>query len=438
MGPPVMSSNGNGVAGRMKHDLKKLCNFKCICHQENLALRHTYSHFSELSKFNELLYDIISYFCNSPKKVKIVENNQVEMDYDKIYSFIKPKEIRWNSFYYATNRVRKLYPALLKTIKQIESNAILKEELKDAQEIYNKLTDFNFIYILNWLSDFLMPICDLNKTLQSNTFELIKLKESIKTTLRILKFDYIEFTRENLNNLNNYDTMNQIDDDKAIKNHLKFGGFFLSLFLSKCKFINNILEYICLEEDQNEFKVSLNYDKLRCFEAKFFVQKASKYLYEELNNIVPGSDSFYSNFQIFSFENFHSKTEAEINQYGNKEILDLYKFYLPDMINEYNEPEDIIIFKWIQVKVKLLKDWKAYIIKTDFINYILNDTFFDSGFEAIKRLIKIYLIMPISNAEVERGFSCLKRIKTLQRNRLLSESISSLMMISLNGVDILE
>jgi len=39
----------------------------------------------------------------------------------------------------------------------------------------------------------------------------------------------------------------------------------------------------------------------------------------------------------------------------------------------------------------------------------------------------------LSNAEVERGFSCMNRIKTKIRNKLLPETLNELMMIDLNG-----
>jgi len=47
-----------------------------------------------------------------------------------------------------------------------------------------------------------------------------------------------------------------------------------------------------------------------------------------------------------------------------------------------------------------------------------------------------FTVLPISNAEVERGFSSMYRIKTYSRNRLLTGILENLMMISLNGDDL--
>ncbi len=48
-------------------------------------------------------------------------------------------------------------------------------------------------------------------------------------------------------------------------------------------------------------------------------------------------------------------------------------------------------------------------------------------------IMKILLTIPIGSCEAERSFSCMKRIKTALRNRLLNININSLMNISING-----
>ena len=99
-GAPSMSSVKDGVAGKMMMENKLLKSFKCVAHQENLAVKHIYKENEELHKFNRKLFDIIGFFEQSPKKIKILEDIQAELDYEKIYHVIKAKEIRWNSFFY--------------------------------------------------------------------------------------------------------------------------------------------------------------------------------------------------------------------------------------------------------------------------------------------------------------------------------------------------
>ena len=55
----------------------------------------------------------------------------------------------------------------------------------------------------------------------------------------------------------------------------------------------------------------------------------------------------------------------------------------------------------------------------------------------ILQLMKITMTIPLSTAWPERGFSALKRIKSLMRNRLLTAMLNALLQISLNGPRIL-
>ena len=54
-------------------------------------------------------------------------------------------------------------------------------------------------------------------------------------------------------------------------------------------------------------------------------------------------------------------------------------------------------------------------------------------FSNLARLIEILLLLPVSNAKVERGFGTMRRIKTDWRSRLSEHTMDSLMRISVDG-----
>jgi len=125
--------------------------------------------------------------------------------------------------------------------------------------------------------------------------------------------------------------------------------------------------------------------------------------------------------------------QSQLNAYGNNEIANLSKRYLAKDPN-YISSIDIIIFEWQKLKRYVAKDLKNLKIKReDLLIYILTNKDFEYGFKGILEIIEIYCALPCSNAEVERGFSTMNRIKTKERNRLLSQTLGSLMMLSLNG-----
>ncbi|KAG2459766.1 ZN862 protein, partial [Polypterus senegalus] len=58
------------------------------------------------------------------------------------------------------------------------------------------------------------------------------------------------------------------------------------------------------------------------------------------------------------------------------------------------------------------------------------------SFPDVARLAHIGLVIPVSTAECERGFSVLKRIKTCLRNRMNKSTLNNLMLISLEDPDL--
>ena len=63
---------------------------------------------------------------------------------------------------------------------------------------------------------------------------------------------------------------------------------------------------------------------------------------------------------------------------------------------------------------------------------LLDDSVVESAFPNIRKLLRLYVLLPQSEAVVERGFSKMKLIMTDKRTRLEPESLDSLMRISYN------
>jgi len=276
-----MSSDNEGVAGKFMRIIPKLLSFKCLCHQEALALKHTYKEFTSLQNFNRQLFEIIGFFENSPKKLIILQNSQSQLDYDKIYSFIKGKEIRWNSFFHATNRVRELFPAIVEALKHMSDGPFKKEDKKCAADPLYKILDFHFLYRLNWLSDFLAPICNLNKTLQASSYKLGDLWSDIQSSIDFLRSCYINNKKPPLSNSENLTIKRETEE--IMKHHLSFSGFHLERFLSECKFINDKEAAYKYSDKQI---ISLRFERLQGMGLKFLVLDAAKFLLKELESIV--------------------------------------------------------------------------------------------------------------------------------------------------------
>ena len=124
---------------------------------------------------------------------------------------------------------------------------------------------------------------------------------TINDLINILKSDYTEFSKPNLNNEDNIGQ--ERSSHEILTHHLRFGGFNLSLFLSKCDFTSNTnVTYECLEGEDEIRVVELEYDKYRAIELKVLVGSATRFLIDELQNIIPENNNLYNNLDIFNFE----------------------------------------------------------------------------------------------------------------------------------------
>jgi len=427
-GAKVMLSDKNGVAGKFKKDIPDLSSFHCLCHQEALALKHTYQHFPEFQNFNKTLFSVISYFDNSPKKLVILQTTQNNLEYENIYKLITAKEVRWNSFFYATNRIRELYPAILETLQTISKGSFKIHEKANAEDLLNRISDFDFLFMLHWLSDFLAPICFLNKILQSSTYKLAELASDVQDSLNFLNESYINVKKVPLNDMDSFSTERTLD--QVIKHHLQFKGFHLSNFLNNVKILNEKEAQFSFNDSTKNYVYQIKFTKLKAISLKFIVLEAAKFLSTELNGMIPDKGNFYKNFEIFNFVNLLKIARDKLGEYGNSEVWSLAQKYLVNK-SEFLLEKDLIILEWYNMKIHLVESLTA----ENHLTYILTEPLFQNGYEGIMELIKIYLVLPCSNAEVERGFSAMKRIKTELRNKLGIGTMLDLMMISLNGVE---
>lgn len=115
--------------------------------------------------------------------------------------------------------------------------------------------------------------------------------------------------------------------------------------------------------------------------------------------------------------------------------LNLDKINLEQDLKKY---EKIFNFETLSSELRLWQSYKLNKQKADLnlnnfssicLHFNINNLkeIFPQIFEAIR----LYLSIPISSAEAERSFSCLKRLKNWLRNRASQELISSSALISL-------
>jgi hypothetical protein len=173
-----------------------------------------------------------------------------------------------------------------------------------------------------------------------------------------------------------------------------------------------------------------------------FVAEYSTAVINAIKNRFPESE-LYSSFSIFDPKEL-PEDNRELNLYGNQEIKLLGDFYGETKYVNGNEFREIIDKEklkqeWNEVKYYLWS-YKNNNEEMDFIRlwkHILDtDENFPLNYPTTILLVRIALLIPLSNAHVERIFSQTNLIKNNLRNKMHINTLDNHLMILLNGPEI--
>ncbi|CAG8601128.1 11660_t:CDS:2 [Dentiscutata heterogama] len=116
-----------------------------------------------------------------------------------------------------------------------------------------------------------------------------------------------------------------------------------------------------------------------------------------------------------------------ISIYGNSEIIKIGNFY-----GTSKKTTDNLAQEWRIIR-SLLFNYRNLHITKAWHSILQENQDFALIYPNIYFIISIVLCLPLSNAYVERVFSKQNLIKTKLRNRMLSDTLNDILMISLNG-----
>jgi hypothetical protein len=148
-------------------------------------------------------------------------------------------------------------------------------------------------------------------------------------------------------------------------------------------------------------------------------------LFEEVKSYFP--ENTYQNFEIFVPKKM-PKTLGEINTYGHYEIQSI--------ADRFGLNPETVSKEWTDLLISMVQE-DGYCDKLknkpeSFWPFYLKRTHLYWG-EAIKRLIRIVLVLPASSADAERSFSIMNHIKYDRRASMTSKTLDNLMRLRING-----
>ena len=138
--------------------------------------------------------------------------------------------------------------------------------------------------------------------------------------------------------------------------------------------------------------------------------------------------SLISAFSVFDPQKLPDKETEDFFTYGNDQIDVLASHF-----NQTLDAEALAL-EWIGFKEVLAIQF-TQLSSSQVMQSLLQKDFVPL-YPELSKLAHIGLVIPISTATCERGFSAMKRIKTDLRNRLTTRVLDCLMGISIDGPDL--
>lgn len=121
---------------------------------------------------------------------------------------------------------------------------------------------------------------------------------------------------------------------------------------------------------------------------------------------------------------YQSLPESEFNNYGVNDIDIICQHFCKSV------KPDTLKREWMTLKHTLVQDFTS---STEVMQKLASDETLSLLYPTFSKLSAVALVLPISTADCEHGFSTIKRIKTVPRNRLKTETLDKLVHISSEG-----
>lgn len=398
-GASVMNGVHNSVLSNLLKVNPNIWYLHCICHCLHLTASKAADTIPEfVFKFIKKVY---KYFCNSPKKIAEFDNLTTQMDF-KVKKILKAGKTRWLSLEAAIKRLLELWhPLQLYFFQANEENFVRSFE-----------NEILLIY-LEFLSVFLEKINAINLYFQNEVSEMLDAKSHlfklyVNLSNHIFK-PFIKMHDENIQMIDHSTKFNlNLDQDLSVylmtptETYDHFNSIFGSLI------------HLNLIDETKRIKL--------CKTFQHFILQVLK----ELKNYLPFDDIVLSKISTLDPEN-------SVFQ----DWIDLVKSF-PNIV----KPGEFHLFydqisSWMMEISNLKKKKKDYIEEKKFnILAFFEDNKISADFPLVCRLSKALLSLPHSSAAVERVFSKLKLIKNERRNCLDNDTLESLLITKVNGMDI--
>jgi hypothetical protein len=372
---------------QLKKENPFMTSVHCIAHRLHLAGQDAAKEVTYFKEYESTCKQLYGYFSGSYKRMKNLKLMQ-DINEDPQLNILNIINTRWLSM---SNVIHNLHQIIFSVIDALNDDLANAENPKDrdrASQLVNNL-DPNFIISTMFMADLMYILTKMIKIFQRDYIDLSELKHSLETTISAIKAQFIG--TEEIPPTYGTILCQYMENNNINSNNLPF-------FISK--FAEAIIKAL-----KSRFPDSEIYNSLRIFDPKFLPQRESG---------------------IANYGNDDIKILVEY--FGNERLSDTGEKF-PAYFNEMELKQEWGVVKQIMKSIRnfdFVKGWE-HIWSTK--------PHFTQDYPIISRLVKLALLIPLSNAHVERVFSHHKLTKTKLRNRMNHDTLNMHLMIFSNGPD---
>ncbi|XP_070562439.1 E3 SUMO-protein ligase KIAA1586-like [Ptychodera flava] len=419
-GASVMTGKHKGVTTLLKQDNPFIIRTHCIAHRLALAAAQASHAIPYLDKFGEKLNQIYNYFHYSTKhKSKLTKIFSV-LNMELRRQFVRPCDTRWLSVGGAVDAVlANLNPLIM----CLSDDAYPNTGTGDATAVglFKYVTTYQFLATLHFMSDVLKQLNFLSKTFQKSDSDCSIVYSHVTAksdTFKNMKVNAGQRLLEFLNMVPN-------EPDETGKFYLKMFEVGKPVQPSFVLTLPEGAEGIAISDNQNY--------------RKWFQSSREKYIDKLVSNLSDRFDDLglLGAFKIFVPSNYPPTSSEEYKNYGEQEIDALCEHYGCERNGKDGRickpviDSSALKDEWPDVKGILSCNYRGMPYQATW-QQILNMNVL-SSYPNVSILAKISLIIPVSTADCERGFSRYNLIKTKLRASLKVSSVSCLMTLAIEA-----
>ena len=398
-GASVMMGCTNGVVAKLRTICPMIAAVHCVAHRLQLAVVHASHSIDYLKEFQGVVNSIYKYYHCSAKRLGNL-NKIREVFEIANRKFKEVFDVRWLSFQGAVDAVLHNIEPLVHALnedKQQPGNAA-------AQGLLKYITTFDFLATTHMMADVLGHIGRLSRTFQTKNLDFFHSNLSLNACVAALS----EMKTKPGPMLQQFFDTLPTENDSLPPNSRSFTWRGIEIQFGKrggYSWFNNMMTKFLVQLCQNLEMRFPNSDTMAAFSV--------------LNpKMLPSSVS----------EDSH---ETEWLDYGTDSIETLGR-QIEELFSAFPQDTPLKLEglkqEWIEVKNIMKKSFSTMSI-CDFIQKFLTLDIEDA-YPNFLALANLYLCIPISSVDCERGFSTYNIIKSYLRNRLHVSTVNTLMQMS--------